>query len=180
MTTLRILEDVSDVDWPAAPSGISTAAAAIAPAVIWRRLEAWIAWRWGPRPCSFIVEGGCGDWRAPLTPFAVTTMQAWDGNTWAAASLQPEPLGGVALGGATHYRLAGTLGADEEPPADVLEAYRRLAEYATDKDAHPSLSARTVELGEMRESFERAPTWLARAIGYSGAADLLRPYRRAP
>ena len=43
MTTLSIIEDVAEADWPAPPAGLSAAAAAIAPAVIWRRIEAWIA-----------------------------------------------------------------------------------------------------------------------------------------
>lgn len=75
---------------------------------------------------------------------------------------------------------AGTLWTADAPPEDVLEAFRRLAEYSTDKDAHPSLTSRSVEIGSLRESFERSPAWLARAMQYSGAADLLRPYRRAP
>lgn len=179
MTTLRIVEEAPEA-WPAAPTGLSTAAVAIAPEVIWRRIESWIAWRWGPRACIFIAEGGCGPWKAPLCPFTVATVEAWGGDAWSAVTLPADPLGGVQLGSAGYYRFSGTLGADEEPPEDVLEAYRRLAEYLSERHGVDGSSSRSVELGGLRESYERAPTWLARAMSYSGAADLLRAYRRAP
>lgn len=180
MTTLRIIEE-APAAWPAAPSGLSPKAAAIAPAVVWRRLESWIAWRWGARACSFVVEGRYAAWRAPLHPFTAATVEAWDGDAWAAVTLPADPLDGVLLGPAPHYRFAGTLGAAATPPADVLEAYRRLSEYMAEKHGLDGSSSRTVELGgDLKESYERAPTWLARAMSYSGAADLLRPYRRAP
>jgi hypothetical protein len=181
MTTLSIVEEVEDAEWPAPPAGLSAAAAALPRGLIWRRIESWIAWRWGLRLCTFIAEGGCGSWRAPLCPFAVETTEAWNGEAWEAVTLQPSPLGGVMLGSASHYRFAGMLGADDVPPADVLEAYRRLAEYfaSTPNEAAGSTSERQ-EIGSLAVQVERAPTWLARAMSYSGCADLLRPYRRAP
>ena len=39
MTTLSIIEDVAEAEWPARPIGLSAAAAAIEAEVIWRRLE---------------------------------------------------------------------------------------------------------------------------------------------
>ncbi|WP_305972519.1 MULTISPECIES: hypothetical protein [unclassified Mameliella] len=39
-------------------------------------------------------------------------------------------------------------------------------------------SAWELERDGERERVERAPTWKARALQNSGAADLLRPYRR--
>ncbi|MFT3972009.1 MAG: hypothetical protein QM699_00585 [Amaricoccus sp.] len=181
MTTLRIIEDVAEADWPAAPAGLSTAAMGIPSQVIWRRLESWIAWRWGQRPVTFIVEGGCGSWRPPLYPVVATTVERWDGEGWAAVTLSADPLGGLGIGEATHYRIAGTLGIDDDPPEDVAEAYRRLAEYSAERPAMAGATSYSAELGStLKESWDRAPTWLARALTYSGAADLLRPYRRAP
>lgn len=180
MTTLRIIEDAAEADWPAAPLGLSAAAMAIPLPVIWRRLESWMAWRWGQRPATFIVEGGCGAWRPPLYPLVATTVERWDGDAWGAVTLSADPLGGLKIGDGSHYRVAGTLGFDVDPPEDVLEAYRRLAEYSSEEHGLDGSSSRTVELGNLRESYERAPTWLARALTNSGAADLLRPYRRAP
>jgi hypothetical protein len=66
-------------------------------------------------------------------------------------------------------------------PAAVNEAYRRLAEYlASTDDAPAGASDYSAGLGSgaITESFSRAPTWVARALINSGAADLLRPYRR--
>jgi len=180
MTTLRIIEEAPSA-WPDPPYPLSLDAAAIEPAVIWRRIESWIAYRWGSRTCSFIVEGGCGTWRAPLYPFTSATIEEWGGNAWEAVTLAADPLGGINIGSASHYRFAGALGSTNEPPEDVLEAYRRLAEYSSEKHGVDGSSSRTMELGgSLRESYERAPTWLARALTYSGAADLLRVYRRAP
>lgn len=180
MTTLRIIEDFAEAEWPARPVGLSTKATAIEPEVIWRRIEAWIAWRWGLRPAAFIVEGGCGSWRPPLYPLVATTVEAWNGEGWEAVTLAADPLGGLKLGSATHYRIAGALGIDDTPPEDVCEAYRRLAGYFSRTERHPGASAFTDEIGSLRQVEDRAPTWLARALTYSGAADLLRPYRRAP
>jgi hypothetical protein len=180
VTTLRIIEEAPE-EWPAAPAGLSTAAAAIAPEVVWRRIESWIAVRWSERSCTFIAEGRCGAWRAPLCPFTVTTTEAWNGEAWAAVTLPADPLGGVTLGAASHYRFAGTLGSEDDPPEDVVESYRRLAEYSAAKRGLAGSSSRSFELGsDLKETYARAPTWLARALIYSGAADLLRPYRRAP
>jgi hypothetical protein len=181
VSTLQILEDVAAAEWPAIPLGLSDAAAAIAPEVIWRRVESWIAWRWGERPCTFIVEGGCGSWRPPLCPFTASTVEAWTGEAWEAVVLPADPLGGYVLGGASHYRFSGVVGSDDTPPEDVLEAYRRLAEYFAAKPGVAGSSSRSVELGgALRESYDRPASWRARGMAYSGAADLLRPYRRAP
>jgi hypothetical protein len=179
MTTVKINEG-RPAEWPDPPFPLGTAAAAIEPEVIWRRIESWIAWRWGERPCAFIAEGGCGSWRAPLHPFTVETTEVWNGDGWEAVTLPADPLGGVKLGSAEAYRFTGTLGSDEDPPEDVLEAYRRLAGYFSETEHHPGASSYTDEIGSLRRIEERAPTWLARALQHSGAADLLRPYRRAP
>jgi hypothetical protein len=181
MTTLSILEFHEEAEWPAKPTGLSAAAAAIPAEVVWKRIESWISWRWGVRPATFIVEGGRCSWRSPLTPFGVATVEAWQpSDSWAAVELRPHPLGGYVLNGASHYRFSGLLGADDRPPADVLEAYKRLAEYMATPEAHPGAASFNEAIGPLTWTETRAPTWLARAMSYSGAADLLRPYRRAP
>jgi hypothetical protein len=179
VTTLTIAEG-SPTTWPDPALPLSDAAAAIVPEVVWRRIESWIAYRWAERPCTFIVEGGCGAWRPPLVPFTVATTEVWHAEAWEPVTLAPHPLGGVVIGSASHYRFAGTLGADDDPPEDVLEAYRRLAEYWAHGEDHPGASSYTDEIGSLRMIEERSPAWLARAMAYSGAADLLRQYRRAP
>ena len=148
----------------------------------WQRIESWIAWRWGERPCSFIVEGGCGSWRAPLVPFVVDTVEAWSGEAWAPVTLAPAALGGFELGSAPFYRFAGTLGSSEDPPAAVREAVERLMRYFASIHAPQAIGASHVEERNGEESYtlDRSPTWAARAIINSGAGDLLRPWRRAP
>lgn len=179
MTTLQIIEG-TPASWPDWTVDLSIAAQRIDLEAVWRRLEGWIAWRWGPRPCTFIVEGRCGLWRAPLTPFVSEAVEEWAAEDWRAVGLSQSPLGGFVLGSADHYRLTGTLGSADAPPADVMEAFRRLAEYFGTAEINPGASSYAESIGDLRLSAERDPAWLARAMQYSGAADLLRRYRRAP
>ncbi|TQE95020.1 MAG: hypothetical protein FKY71_17400 [Spiribacter salinus] len=64
-------------------------------------------------------------------------------------------------------------------PAAVSEAFRRLAEYLTDATDRAGVSSYSVNMGgAIEESYQRNPAWVARAMELSGAADLLRPYKR--
>ena len=151
---------------------------------VWKRIEAWVAYRWGARSCIFIVQSGTRRaWRPPLHPFTVETVEAWVGDAWEAVSLAPDFAGGVVLEYADAYRFTGILGTDDTPPADVVEAYRRLAEHFVAIRVHsPMLGSSKHEQhdGGRSIAIERAPTWTAKAMQNSGAADLLRNYRRAP
>ena len=78
---------------------------------------------------------------------------------------------------------AGPIFTDDAPPADVVEAYRRLAEHFVAIRVHsPMLGSSRHEQHRGSDSIavERAPNWTAKAMQNSGAADLLRAYRRAP
>lgn len=148
--------------------------------VVWSRIEEWTAFRWGPRPVSFIVEGG-GCWRAPLYPFTAETVEEWCGEAWQAVGLPVAPLGGWVLGGAQAYRFAGTAGAGGPLPAEVVEAARRLqAFWDASEGEDPAVTQRSRTEGDLTENVSRSRDWLGRAIHSSGAADLLRKYRRAP
>jgi hypothetical protein len=180
--TVRQAED-EPVPSPAAPAGLSDKAAAIEPAVIWQRLESWIAYRFAARDVTWIVEGP-GSWSAPLAPATVTDAYQWDGTAWVAYTLPADPFGYELPAG--HFKVVATVGGGDVPAA-VAEAYRRLAEYSAEigapfntmQDA-PGASSYSSDIGgELQESFTRPSTWAARALHYSGAADLLRPYRRA-
>lgn len=170
--------------WPAAPAGLSAKAAALDPVPIWRRLESFCAWRWGARSVTWTVEGP-GVWTPPLAPAQLNTPQVWTGDAWANTILPPSPLGGYELASEGPYLITATVGAGTVP-ADVQEAFRRLAEYVADAGA-PSMvngragaSSASYEIGDgLKVSFDRSPAWLAKALHNSGAADLLRPYRRA-
>ena len=143
---------------------------------VWQRIEAWTAHRWGARPCTFIVETGTRRaWRRPLHPFTVETTEAWVGEEWEPVTLAPDYAGGVQVH--RHPRRG------RRPARDVVEAYRRLAGHFVAIKIHsPMLGSSRHEQsnGDRSLAVERAPTWTARAMQNSGAADLLRAYRRAP
>jgi len=174
-------DEAVPASYPATPSGLSTAALAIAPAVIWARIEAYVSTRWTARAVVWTVAGP-GDWEPLLTPATVSAVEQWTGSAWAAVTLNPSPLGGYCLNDAT-YRITAAVGGGTVPEA-VNQAYRRLAEYSSDAGSpgptkgRSGASSVSLDLGEYKTSFDRAPTWLARAMSNSGAADLLRPYRR--
>lgn len=164
--------------YPDTPSGLSAAAMALDAAVIWQRIESYVSARWTSRAATWTVEGP-GEWVAPLMPVTITATEQWNGAAWEAFAPGASPLGGYLLNGEGPYRLSGTVGSGAVPAA-VSEAFRRLAEYlASTDDAPAGVSDFTWNLGDgaMSENFSRAPTWIARAIVNSGAADLLRPYR---
>ncbi|MEY8838078.1 hypothetical protein AB9K41_03445, partial [Cribrihabitans sp. XS_ASV171] len=62
-------------------------------------------------------------------------------------------------------------------PAAVSEAFRRLAEYFANGDADGK-GREAIDIGPIKQEHERTAYWVARAMDLSGAADLLRPYKR--
>lgn len=174
-------DEALPASYPATPSGLSPAAAAIAAGSIWARIEAYASTRWSSRAVVWTVEGP-GDWEPLLTPATVSSIEEWTGTGWQAATPDASPLGGYCLDAKT-YRITATVGGGPVPEA-VNQAFCRLAEYTSDAGAPGSTKGRsgassgTLDLGDYKTSFNRAPTWLARAMINSGAADLLRPYRR--
>ena len=88
------------------------------------------------------------------------------------------PWGGYDLPGDGPYRITADVGGGDVPAA-VSEAFRRLAEYLTDATDRAGVSSYSVNMGgAIEESYQRNPAWVARAMELSGAADLLRPYKR--
>lgn len=169
-------KEETPASWPTI-TGLSDAAAALDQAFLWQRIEAWVAWRWSERSVTWIVEGP-GDWVPPLAPATITASEWWSGDDWHYFVPRPSPLGGIDLGYG-HVRIVATVGAGPVP-ADVAQAFTRLAEYvATESGGLAGASSYGVNLGQISENYRRSPAWLARAMEWSGAADLLRPYRRA-
>lgn len=175
MATVLSEEAATPDAYPAAPSGLSADAAALPAALIWARIESWVSRRWTARSVVYVVEGP-GEWSPRLSPFTLSTAERWTGAAWETVALDAAPLG-YALDAAT-YRVTGTAGDDSEPPELAQEAYRRLAEYFAGARAEGGAPIVRAQLGEGVD-FERAAptTWVARAIHYSGAADLLRGWR---
>lgn len=158
-------------------AGLSAKAEALDAAAIWQRIEQWIAYRWGERPVTWTVRGR-GEWLPPLDPFTIENVEqygglTWDTAGWRSAELVPSPMGLELTGGT--YRIQATVGSPDDPPAVVLQAFTRLAEYLAEGDAR-AFSGYSRTLGDASENIERPVVWQARAIHYSGAADLLRPW----
>lgn len=179
MDVLKINEAVPE-SYPAV-DGLTPQAAALDPAIIWQRIEAYIAWRWTPRSVIWTVEGG-GDFQPPLSPVSIDATYRWSGNTWVRFEAEFGPLGFMLP--EELCKIEATAGFAEDgqtlqPPAVVLEAFRRLAEYSADDPGKAGASSEAQKIDVIEEEFQRSPTWLARAMQNSGAGDLLRPYRRA-
>ncbi|MEM7529647.1 MAG: hypothetical protein AAF416_18585 [Pseudomonadota bacterium] len=136
---------------------------------LWARLEDWASYRWGERAVSWVVDGP-GDWTPRLRPVVTfDTTEVWhDG--WTPVTLATTPLGGLELPGGGPYRIVATVGDTSTVPAEVEEALRRLAFFIADAWEAPGGITQIDDLA-------RPAAWPARAMHYSGAADLLRRYR---
>ena len=91
------------------------------------------------------------------------------------------PYGGFFLPACGPYRFVATVG-DGSPapelPAIVLEAFRRLVEYMAAPAGEAGARQSTVSIESISESYSKSEAWTARAMQNSGAADLLRSFRR--
>ena len=164
--------------YPDAPSGLSTAAAALDQAMIWQRIEAYIAHRWTEREVVWIIAADAGEELTPrLTPVNSHSAEIWDGSAWQAVTLLEGPEG-LCIPSGGRYRITASVGAGD-PPEAIREAFRRLHEYA--RGIAESWRAETaVYRNDSGQSGSQAPAgWAGKAIQLSGAADLLRSYRRA-
>ncbi|PTQ72736.1 hypothetical protein [Celeribacter persicus] len=175
--TLKEVEEIP-ASYPDAPANLSAAAAALDTDAIWQRIEAYCSRRWTTREVVWIVEDN-GDWCPPLSPLTITSEEVWNGEGWETATdLYASPYGGYRLTTEGPHRFTGTAGGVDVPAA-VSEAFRRLAEYLADEPDRAGVSSYSVNMGgAIEESYQRNPAWVARAMELSGAADLLRPWKR--
>ena len=141
--------------------------------VVWQRIEAWITRRWPARSVIYVAEGP-GWWQPRLEPFTATTTELWRANAWEACTLDPSPMGGLELPGEGLYRVTGTAGDDGDIPDDVHEAFARLYQYFRGIGQSAWTETAIYRTGEA----QAVASWAAKAIHLSGAADLLRPYRK--
>ncbi|WP_428927870.1 hypothetical protein [Marinibacterium sp. SX1] len=176
-TTIKETEAVPSA-YPDLPDGLSNAALFVNSFAIWQRIESYCRVRWTARTVTWVVEGQ-GDWQPPLSPATVSIVEVWDADDgWVATSPGASPLGGYCFDGCGPYQVTAEVGGGDVPAA-VSEAYRRLAEYLADEPDRAGVSSYSVNMGgAIEESYQRSPTWSARALELSGAADLLRPYKR--
>ena len=143
---------------------------------LWARLEAYTAHRWTPRAVTWLLNGR-GGWFAPVALAELVEADRGAGGAWEETTLSPAPMGYVMPCG--RFKVIATVGADNAAPAVVLEAFDRLKAYVTaELGGVPGASTYSVNIGQLSESISRNPAFMARALDNSGAADLLRPYRR--
>jgi len=186
ISILKVAEAVGER--PTFESGLLSAdAEALDLDAIWARMERFIAWRWTPRSVVWTIRTDYDDetFNPALHPVTISTVEIFDEGsaTWTTyTDAKNSPTGGKTLPKAAHYRITGEAGGQSpaDVPAEVQEAFRRLAEYYTEQDDKPGASSYKVTIGSIDEDMTRSPNWIARALYHSGAADLLRKYRRAP
>lgn len=176
-TTIKEVEAIP-ASYPATPSGLSAGAAALDADMIWQRIESHIAYRWTARSVIWTVSE-CGEWEPPLTPATVATVEVWlDDAIWIVVTPVASPLGGYDLPSDGPYKITATVGSGTVPSA-VNEAFKRLAEYMANDPGRAGATSEQTNVGPITIQHQRAATWMAKAMQNSGAADLLRSYRRA-
>lgn len=143
---------------------------------VWQRIEFYTAWRFSPRKVTWQVNSDGGEWAPLLRPVTDLTAKRWTGAAFEAVTLTPAPGGWVLPPG--RYEIEATVGAGPVPEA-VETAVQRLADYMMAQSDMPAgVRSYSANVGQLSESMTRAPDHMARALQNSGAADLLRPYRR--
>lgn len=182
-TTTRQIETDAD-SWPFPSFFADDKFAGLDAGVLWRRIEAYTSWRSTKRGVIWTVEGP-GSWEPPLFPAKILSTKIWtpavDG--WSVVEdIPPGPMGRLWLSGAGPFQIIGEVGDnDAVVPPPVMEAFRRLAEYWVGEASSFAGSSHTVEsVGLIRSEVYRDPAWMASAMQNSGAADLLRSFRKVP
>ena len=123
------------------------------------------------------IVTGFGTFEPPLRPATIDTVEKWEDGAWVATATIPGPLG-IKFITSDYRRVTATVGTTDGPPDDVVEAFRRLSEYlADDSFIGRAATSGTRSLSDQSISSDRPATWQAKALHYSGAADLLRRYR---
>ena len=142
-------------------------------------------WRWGERSVEWTVHGA-GLFVPPLKPVAITTVSRFNDygapgqepGAWIPRSLRRTPFG-VRIDSPGFYKVQGTAGDAQSAPPDVLEAYTRMADYLASLKAEGSIGAAsfTDSVPGVTRTVHRSAQAMARALEYSGAADILKAYR---
>ena len=151
---------------------------------LWRRIEQYVNWRWGERSVEWVIKGE-GLFVPHLKPVTITTVERFSKNgtpilppgSWVEYTPRRSPFGVELPDG--YYRIQGTAGLNEVPPADVLEAYTRLRDYleAIKEESHIGATTVTDSVPGVSLMVRRPIQAMSRALEYSGAADILKAYR---
>lgn len=178
-TAIQRIESAPAGDYPLPPAGTPASLTLGQKSALWQRIENYTAYRFVSRAVVWVVEGP-GEWRADLSPATISAVEVWSrADEWETATLTPSPLGGYHLPCTGPYRFTGTAGIDDTVPNDtVLEAFRRLANYFAANPGKAGARSESVTAGSISIAHSRSESWMAAALQNSGAADLLRGYRR--
>lgn len=183
-TVLRQIEEDAD-SWPFPSFLADPKFDELDAGVLWRRLEQYTSWRSTKRACEWILEGA-GSWKPNLFPASIVSVQIWnpavDGWSSVLDDVPASPIGSMWLHNAGPYRVLGEVGdSDQVLPPPIVEAFRRLAEYwIGERSSYAGSSHEVQSVGPIRSEHYRDPAWLGKAMQNSGAADLLRSFRKAP
>ena len=143
-------------------------------AATWQRIEHYTAHRFAPRQVVWRLDTDAGEWHPPLGPVVLISAQQPGGDPF---TPEAGPMGGYMLPEG-HVTVTATVGAGPVPGA-VSEAVRRLNIYLAVSDGMMVDGMLNIP----RSTDERPPLeWrdvpAGMALIKSGAADLLRAYRR--
>lgn len=147
-------------------------------AICWKRVEHFIARRFVPRQVVWTMTTSGGDWQPPLGRIYEADAFVWANGDWESATIKRAPGGYVLPCGNVQINCTvGQPGASI--PASVKEAVKRLAAYLTAEPVMPAgARSYSANVGQLSESISADPAGQAKALQNSGAADLLRSYRR--
>jgi len=167
--------------YPDVPEGLSENAATVDADMIWQRIETYTAHRFTDREIIWTITGLAGDqWFPPIVPVTTYTVEQWTNGAWVSVTLDAGPMGPCLPSDGT-YKITAQAGAGPTPAA-ISEAFRRMVEYlggARGSTNEPGATRASFKIGDSLDfEVERNPAWIARAMQFSGAADLLRRYRR--
>lgn len=195
-----LLKEVEAIpeNYPEATLGASDLGAMVDRGVIWERIESYIRTRYSERTVTWVFEARAGeDWAPPLSPVVSYSSDKWEAGAWVAIGIAEGPVGYCIPSDGT-FRVTAQVGAGPVPHG-VSEAFDRLAKYVsaiqrtpgdrlamrtvslnpnTDRPSMVPPSQEAVRVAEVDGSVDYLSNWPARALQLSGAADLLRPYRR--
>lgn len=141
-------------------------------AVAWQRVEHYIAYRFAPRDVTWYVLGDGCEWHPPLAPVVSLTISSGGETPYAPEA--GETGGWVLPDGIV--TVTATVGAGPAPEA-VTEAVKRLAGYQASASPLPNGVTR-ISSGSLDIAVRADMVHPAQALINSGAADLLRAYRR--
>ncbi len=184
--------------YPDVPFDCAHSALSVQADLVWSRIESYTRTRYTPRLLTWVIEGAQDEcWIPPLGPIVTFTAERWDESGWVSETLPDGPLG-QCLPTCGVFKITAQVGAGD-PPVAVNEAFARLAKYISAIQRTPgerlamrqmslnryeqppsrqTPSQDSVRIQEVDGSAEYLANWPARALQLSGAADLLRPYRR--